>query len=162
YADFYAVKENDTFQQYRNLYKATGIIFVVTIQGKAGKFNAIPLILNFSSGLALLTICTVFCDVLVLYLLKARNYYREYKYLQVEGKDAFQIMDDRKLKEIFNQDADYGKHGINVYGFIPGRDILAKAELGMTVLSARAIPGGKSSPGLQYPTDTTHRTYVLQ
>ncbi|KAH9505555.1 hypothetical protein Btru_055877 [Bulinus truncatus] len=38
------------------------------------------------------------------------------------------------------------KPGINVYGFIPGWDVLANAEPGMTVLSARDIPGGKSSP----------------
>ncbi|KAI8739252.1 P2X purinoceptor 4 [Biomphalaria glabrata] len=113
YADYYALKDNDTLRQYRNLYKATGIMFVITVQGKAGKFNVIPLILNFSSGLALLTITVIICDVLVLYFLQARSYYREYKYLQVEGRDAFQITYHRNLK-IFDRDGDHEHKGTSV------------------------------------------------
>lgn len=52
YADKYM--ENNVL--YRNLYKAYGIRFVVTVQGKAGKFSIIPLLLNIASGLALLGI----------------------------------------------------------------------------------------------------------
>ena len=43
----------------RTLYKAYGIRFVVSVQGQAGRFHAIPLILNISSGLALLAIVSV-------------------------------------------------------------------------------------------------------
>ncbi|XP_059179557.1 P2X purinoceptor 4-like isoform X2 [Physella acuta] len=91
YADKYAFKENDTIIQYRNLYKATGIIFVVTVQGKAGKFSVVPLILNLGSGMALLVVSTIICDFIVLYVLKARKFYREKKYLDVQGQDAFQM-----------------------------------------------------------------------
>ncbi|XP_013091481.2 P2X purinoceptor 4-like isoform X1 [Biomphalaria glabrata] len=101
YADYYAVKENDTFKQYRNLYKATGIIFVINVQGKAGKFSIIPLLLNFGSGLALLALTTVICDLIVLYVLKAKKYYREHKYLLVESQESFQILHD---------DSDQGSH----------------------------------------------------
>ncbi|XP_059179559.1 P2X purinoceptor 4-like isoform X4 [Physella acuta] len=99
YADKYAFKENDTIIQYRNLYKATGIIFVVTVQGKAGKFSVVPLILNLGSGMALLVVSTIICDFIVLYVLKARKFYREKKYLDVQGQDAFQILDEERDQE---------------------------------------------------------------
>ena len=31
------------------------------------------------------------CDIIVLYVLKARSLYREKKYLQVEGDDAYKV-----------------------------------------------------------------------
>ncbi|KAK7088034.1 P2X purinoceptor 4-like isoform X1 [Littorina saxatilis] len=92
YADHYKL-ENGTGQ--RTLYKAWGIRFLVSVQGQAGKFFIIPLLLNFGSGIALLSIATVICDIVVLYLLKARSYYKDKKYLDVKGEDAYEVMDDR-------------------------------------------------------------------
>lgn len=42
--------------QYRDLYKAYGIRFLVFVTGKARKFDFIPLTMNIGSGLALLGI----------------------------------------------------------------------------------------------------------
>nr|AFV69113.1 P2X receptor [Lymnaea stagnalis] len=99
YADKFAVKENNTFVQYRNLYKATGIVFVVTVQGKAGKFSFFPLVINIGSGLAMLALATIACDIIVLYLLKARNFYRDKKYLDVQGQDAFRILEEESPQD---------------------------------------------------------------
>ncbi|KAL8558176.1 hypothetical protein ACOMHN_064995 [Nucella lapillus] len=54
YADHYKI-ENGTLSA-RTLYKAYGIRFIMTMQGKAGKISPIPLLLNIASGLALLSI----------------------------------------------------------------------------------------------------------
>lgn len=52
YANYYY--EQGT--QYRDLIKSYGIRFIINVNGQAGKFNMVPLILNLASGLALLTI----------------------------------------------------------------------------------------------------------
>ncbi|XP_032287482.1 P2X purinoceptor 4 isoform X1 [Phoca vitulina] len=51
---------------------------------EAGKFDIIPTMINVGSGLALLGVATVLCDVIVLYCMKKRYYYREKKYKYVE------------------------------------------------------------------------------
>ncbi|XP_072043608.1 P2X purinoceptor 4-like isoform X2 [Amphiura filiformis] len=69
--------------EYRTLTKAHGILFQVKMTGEAGKFNVIPLILNVATGCALLSVATVMCDIVVLYLLKRRQYYKDCKYQSV-------------------------------------------------------------------------------
>ena len=75
----------------RTLYKAYGLLFVVDVQGRAGKFSLIPLCLNLGAGLALLSIATVICDIIVLHCMRDRRVYRDKKYLLVTGSDAFQV-----------------------------------------------------------------------
>ncbi|XP_061197439.1 P2X purinoceptor 4-like [Saccostrea echinata] len=79
--------ENGT--EYRTLYKAYGIKFVISVSGQGRKFAPVPFFTNIGSGLALLSIATVICDIAVLYILKARHLYKEKKYLQVVGDDAY-------------------------------------------------------------------------
>ena len=73
----------------RTLYKTYGINFVVNVHGEAGKFNLIPTLLNLGAGLALLSITTVICDVIVLYCHKNRVYYKDKKFLNVDTEDAW-------------------------------------------------------------------------
>ncbi|KAM9194757.1 P2X purinoceptor 4 isoform 2-T2 [Dugong dugon] len=70
--------------EHRTLIKAYGIRFDIIVFGKAGKFDIIPTMINVGSGLALLGVATVLCDVIVLYCTKKRYYYREKKYKFVE------------------------------------------------------------------------------
>ncbi|NP_001161641.1 purinergic P2X-like receptor [Saccoglossus kowalevskii] len=79
----YKYKINAT-DEYRTLTKAYGILYEVIVTGQAGKFSVIPLFLNIGSGLALLGLATVLCDIVVLYVLKKREYYKENKYLYVD------------------------------------------------------------------------------
>ena len=44
----------------RTLFKAYGIKFIMTLQGTAGKFSVVPLLLNIGSGLALLSVVSDF------------------------------------------------------------------------------------------------------
>lgn len=78
----------------RTLYKAYGINFVVNVWGRAGKFSPIPTLLNLGAGLALLSVATLVCDIVVLYLMKNRDFYRRKKYLEVRAEDAFAILTD--------------------------------------------------------------------
>nr|XP_009665080.1 PREDICTED: P2X purinoceptor 4 [Struthio camelus australis] len=68
----------------RTLAKAYGIRFDIIVFGKAGKFDIIPTMINIGSGLALFGVATVLCDIVVLYCMKKRYYYREKKYKYVE------------------------------------------------------------------------------
>lgn len=79
--------------EFRTLYKAYGIKFVISVSGQARKFAPVPFFTNVGSGLALLSIATVICDIVVLYMLKARALYKEKKYLQVVGDDAYKVLD---------------------------------------------------------------------
>ncbi|XP_023372623.1 P2X purinoceptor 4 isoform X3 [Otolemur garnettii] len=58
--------------------------FLLLLSSQAGKFDIIPTMINIGSGLALLGVATVLCDVIVLYCMKKRYYYREKKYKYVE------------------------------------------------------------------------------
>ncbi|KAM9117884.1 P2X purinoceptor 5 [Pangshura tecta] len=71
--------------EYRTLIKAYGIRFDVMVNGKAGKFNIIPTIINVGSGLALMGAGAFFCDVVLLYLMKKSNFYRGKKYEEVKS-----------------------------------------------------------------------------
>lgn len=79
--------------EFRTLYKAYGIKFVISVSGQARKLAPVPFFTNVGSGLALLSIATVICDIVVLYILKARALYKEKKYLQVVGDDAYKVLD---------------------------------------------------------------------
>ncbi|KAG8514949.1 P2X purinoceptor 4 [Galemys pyrenaicus] len=70
--------------EHRTLTKAYGIRFDIVVFGKAGKFDIIPTMINVGSGVALLGVATVLCDVVVLYCMKKKYYYREKKYKYVE------------------------------------------------------------------------------
>lgn len=87
----------------RTLYKAYGIRFVVLVEGRAGKFNMIPLLLNVGSGLALLGLATVFCDIVVLYCVHSRDYYREKKYTFVRAAETEPLLGPKRTDD----DLDY-------------------------------------------------------
>ncbi|XP_053135435.1 P2X purinoceptor 4 [Hemicordylus capensis] len=73
--------------EFRTLIKAYGIRVDIMVFGKAGKFDIIPTMINIGSGLALFGVATVLCDIIVLYFMKKRFYYREKKYKYVEDYD---------------------------------------------------------------------------
>ncbi|XP_029469388.1 P2X purinoceptor 5, partial [Rhinatrema bivittatum] len=68
---------------YRTLIKAYGIRFNVMVNGKAGRFSIIPTVINLGSGLALMGAGAFFCDLILLYLIKKSNFYRDKKFEKV-------------------------------------------------------------------------------
>ncbi|KAK4469357.1 hypothetical protein MN116_006917 [Schistosoma mekongi] len=63
----------------RNLIKAYGIQFFITVYGTGGKFNILTFSMNLGSGLALLGIATMLCDWIVLHVTHKRDVYRKAK-----------------------------------------------------------------------------------
>jgi len=80
YASYYVVDG----KRYRILTKAYGLKFEVIVSGRAGKFSPAPLFTNLGAGLALLGIASVMCDLIVMYCLKKRKQYKNYKYQRIE------------------------------------------------------------------------------
>ncbi|KAK9412587.1 P2X purinoceptor 5, partial [Crotalus adamanteus] len=68
---------------FRMLIKAYGIRFDIMVNGKAGKFNIIPTVINVGSSLALMGVGAFFCDLVLLYLLRKSQFYRGKKYEEV-------------------------------------------------------------------------------
>ncbi|KAK5868431.1 hypothetical protein PBY51_009448 [Eleginops maclovinus] len=71
---------NAAGESYRSLFKVYGVRFNIMVHGKAGMFSIIPTIINVGSGLALMGAGTFFCDMVLLYLMKKSNSYRERKF----------------------------------------------------------------------------------
>ncbi|CAH8513310.1 unnamed protein product [Heterobilharzia americana] len=63
----------------RNLIKAYGIQFFITVYGTGGKFDILTFSMNLGSGLALLGIATVLCDMIILNTTRNRGVYRKAK-----------------------------------------------------------------------------------
>nr|XP_055055986.1 P2X purinoceptor 5 isoform X1 [Misgurnus anguillicaudatus] len=80
-------------ETYRNLYKVYGIRFDIMVNGKAGKFNIIPTMINIGSGLALMGAAVFACDMILLYMMSKSSFYRETKFEAITKKQP------RKHKE---------------------------------------------------------------
>ena len=93
YAKYF--RENET--EYRRLIKAFGVKYILSVTGQAGKFNLVPLLTNIGSGMALLGIATILCDIVVLYVLKGKDLYKKKKYLEVMGDDAYKPDDTQPI-----------------------------------------------------------------
>uniref|UniRef100_A0A3B4UGW7 P2X purinoceptor n=1 Tax=Seriola dumerili TaxID=41447 RepID=A0A3B4UGW7_SERDU len=72
--------KNATGESYRSLFKVYGVRFNIMVHGKAGMFSIIPTAINVASGLALMGAGAFFCDMVLLYLMKKGNSYRERKF----------------------------------------------------------------------------------
>ncbi|KAL3311385.1 purinergic receptor P2X, ligand-gated ion channel [Cichlidogyrus casuarinus] len=72
---------------YRNLVKAFGIQFFVESYGKGYKFSILTFSMNLGSGLALLGMATVLCDMIVLNITGKRNIYRKAKVDKLSEED---------------------------------------------------------------------------
>ncbi|XP_032072030.1 P2X purinoceptor 5-like [Thamnophis elegans] len=70
---------------FRTLIKAYGIRFDIMVNGKAGKFNIIPTVINVGSSLALMGVGAFLCDLVLLYLLRKSEFYRGKKYEEVRS-----------------------------------------------------------------------------
>uniref|UniRef100_A0A6I8P627 P2X purinoceptor n=1 Tax=Ornithorhynchus anatinus TaxID=9258 RepID=A0A6I8P627_ORNAN len=82
YAKYY---RDDRGVEFRTLIKAYGIRFDIMVNGKAGKFNIIPTVINLASGVALMGAGAFFCDLVLIYLIKKSHFYRGKKYETVKS-----------------------------------------------------------------------------
>ncbi|GAA27763.2 P2X purinoceptor 2 [Clonorchis sinensis] len=65
---------------HRDLIKAYGIRFQIHSTGTAGKFHILPLTMNIGSGIALLGLAPVICDIIILNLVGSKKIYQKAKF----------------------------------------------------------------------------------
>uniref|UniRef100_A0A1I8IRV2 ATP receptor n=1 Tax=Macrostomum lignano TaxID=282301 RepID=A0A1I8IRV2_9PLAT len=80
----YHYEENGVHK--RTLVKAFGIQFFISVTGRGGKFDILNFTMNLGSGLALLTLATVLCDIIVLNIMRKRKKYRHAKIDKVKRR----------------------------------------------------------------------------
>ncbi|XP_056140315.1 P2X purinoceptor 1 [Lampris incognitus] len=76
-------------QQKRTLLKVFGIRIEIIVQSLARKFDIIPTLTAIGSGVGIFGVATVVCDLVLLYLLPKRNFYKnmKFKYTDVQAQD---------------------------------------------------------------------------
>jgi P2X purinoceptor 4 len=72
---------------YRSLVKAYGLKIIISVDGKAGKFDFIPLLITLGAGLGLLSVATLVADFVLLYFTSKKELYREIKQLEFSEED---------------------------------------------------------------------------
>ncbi|XP_074535614.1 P2X purinoceptor 5-like [Halichoeres trimaculatus] len=72
--------KNDAGESYRSLFKVYGVRFNIMVHGQAGRFSIVPTAINVAAGLALMGAGAFFCDMVLLYLMKKGDSYRERKF----------------------------------------------------------------------------------
>ncbi|CAB1347904.1 unnamed protein product [Coregonus sp. 'balchen'] len=80
--------KSDSGQIYRTQFKVYGIRINIIVHGMAGKFCIIPTVINIGSGLACIGGGAWFCDWILLYLMKKREFYKHWKFESVKKKDS--------------------------------------------------------------------------
>ncbi|KAB5522413.1 hypothetical protein PHYPO_G00159260 [Pangasianodon hypophthalmus] len=90
-------------ENYRSLFKVFGIRFDIIVNGEAGKFSIVPTVVNIGSGVALIGVGVFCCDMLLIYLMRGRSFYRERKFETVVRKS------DRQSREA--KHAKHHRHG---------------------------------------------------
>jgi hypothetical protein len=73
---------NDT--DYRILYKAYGIRFVISVSGTGGRFNIVLMMMSIGSGAGLMSISVIVADVVMLYFTKERKLFLKMKDIDVD------------------------------------------------------------------------------
>ncbi|KAK2846968.1 hypothetical protein Q5P01_009967 [Channa striata] len=89
--------KNAAGERHRSLFKVYGVRFNIMVHGKAGKFNIIPTAINIGSGLALMGAGAFFCDMVLLYLMKKGDSYRERKFEETKSKKS--SVEDNNVEE---------------------------------------------------------------
>ncbi|CAF0944451.1 unnamed protein product [Adineta steineri] len=79
-------KDNETYL--RLLRKAYGLRFIVSVSGKAGKFDFITLTLNTGSLVGIFGLATFLCDYILLNLTEKASMYREQIFHRVNPKET--------------------------------------------------------------------------
>ncbi|CAF4893797.1 unnamed protein product [Rotaria sp. Silwood1] len=82
-----AWKHNE--DHFRALTKAFGLRFIISVSGKAGKFDIITSTLNIGSLVGLFGLATFVCDILLLHLSKKSDAYRNYVFEIVHLRTRF-------------------------------------------------------------------------
>ncbi len=84
-------------KEYRTLWKAYGLRFIINVNGVAGKFSILPLMLTIGAGVGLLTISDIVADYFMLNFTRKRKIFQKVKQLDVN--EAEKRVDLLKMEE---------------------------------------------------------------
>ena len=76
-------------KEYRVLYKAFGLRFIINVSGMGGKFNLVPLMMTIGAGLGLMSISVIIADCVMLHCTKNKTLYQIIK----EGEVKKDLLD---------------------------------------------------------------------
>ncbi|KAK2912051.1 hypothetical protein Q8A67_004184 [Cirrhinus molitorella] len=68
----------------RTLMKVFGVRIDIIVHGRAGKFDVIPTLTAIGSGVGIFGVATVVCDLLLLYFVPKRDFYKNMKFKHTE------------------------------------------------------------------------------
>ncbi|CAF0823401.1 unnamed protein product [Rotaria sp. Silwood1] len=100
-------------EHFRTLSKAHGLRFIISVSGKAGKFDFITLTLNIGSIVGLFGLGTVICDIFLLHLSKESSIYRKHIFDDVNLGRNDSIKKVPKISVRTNDD-EYSKPDLNI------------------------------------------------
>jgi P2X purinoceptor 4 len=75
--------------EYRMLYKAFGLRFIINVSGTAGKFNILPLMLTIGAGIGLMSISVLIADCVLLHFTKEKKLFQKMK--EIDVKESINI-----------------------------------------------------------------------
>lgn len=83
----------------RDVTKRFGLLLDVELYGRAGKFSVVPLLITIGAGLALTSIATITCDLIMQYFLPQKDHYVDNKYHLVKTADGYANKEDEEQTE---------------------------------------------------------------
>jgi len=86
--------------EHRNLIKVYGVNLLFKTIGQAGKFSVTALTLTIGSGLGILTLSTVFCDLVMQYLVPEKKTYKQEKFQEVLVKSDNHNEEGTEMEEM--------------------------------------------------------------
>uniref|UniRef100_A0A672LB60 P2X purinoceptor n=1 Tax=Sinocyclocheilus grahami TaxID=75366 RepID=A0A672LB60_SINGR len=88
YAKYYVENEVEK----RTLMKVFGVRIDIIVHGRAGKFDIIPTLTAIGSGVGIFGVATVVCDMLLLYLVSKRDFYKNMKFKHTEIEEEVSVV----------------------------------------------------------------------
>jgi P2X purinoceptor 4 len=86
---------------FRSLVKAYGLKFIISVSGKAGKFDFVPLIIRLGAGVGILSVAKLVADLILLTCTSKKELYRGFKQLYLKQEDKNPVLgDEADLKEV--------------------------------------------------------------
>lgn len=97
---------------YRMVVKAYGLRFIITVDGSAGKFSFVPLMLSIGAGLGLLSLATIAADIVLVYCTKNRQTYQRLK--EIEYKKTVEKYESPLANEqLFGYSPDFNEDRVD-------------------------------------------------
>ena len=99
----FANKYKSNGKEYRTLYKAFGLRFIIDVSGTGRRFSVIPLFTTIGAGIGLLSIGSYIADFVLLNMDRRKELYKNFINLYINERD------ERKLNEAIEE----VKHDLN-------------------------------------------------